>query len=323
MNRREFLWIVGSGSSGSVLCASTRAAQTTTRLAISVASTGGPAYPMGGKLAELITRHIPGVIATVEVMGSGSAADSLKLLDTGRVPLVISAGDMAWEANEARLRGYPKKVAVRTLGALTTAFLHVVARTDSGIASLRDLRGKRLSTGPPGGASELQALRVLEACGLAGRDLSRQERLSLVEAVGALKDRKLDGFFWSGPSPLPAVVDLAATPGQSLRLVPHGQEASHVARQFSVYFPGTIPKGTYKRQEADVRVLSVKHLLMAHERLDSSLAYEITRLLHEHVPDLVAVHKAASEITLKNAVTGSPIPFHSGALRYYREKGVL
>ena len=94
------------------------------------------------------------------------------------------------------------------------------------------------------------------------------------------------------------------------------------AKYGPLYFAATIPKGTYGGMEADVPVAAATNLLAVHERMDESLAYQITKLLHERTADLVTVHQAAKEITLKSAVMGSPVPFHPGALRYYKEKGV-
>lgn len=123
--------------------------------------------------------------------------------------------------------------------------------------------------------------------------------------------------------PTGAVLDLAATPGLNIGLIPHGDAvAKMVAKYGPLYFVGNVPKGVYKGVDEDVPVAAVTNLLVVNDKMDQNQAYQITKLLLEHTADLVAVHKAASEISLKNAVLGSPIPFHPGALRYYKEKGV-
>jgi TRAP transporter TAXI family solute receptor len=164
---------------------------------------------------------------------------------------------------------------------------------------------------------------VLEAYGLTPKDLKSQERLGAGESAGALKDRKIDAFFWDGGLPTGAVLDLAATPGIKIHMVPHGDAVAKMAAKYGpLYFTGTIPKAMYKGIDEDTPVAAATNLLIANQKLDENLAYQITKLLLEHTADLVAVHKAASEMNLKNAVVGSPIPFHPGALRYYKEKGI-
>ncbi|MGZ8479748.1 MAG: TAXI family TRAP transporter solute-binding subunit, partial [Candidatus Binatia bacterium] len=126
-----------------------------------------------------------------------------------------------------------------------------------------------------------------------------------------------------GGLPTGAVLDLAATPGIKIHMIPHGDAIPKmVAKYGPLYFTSNIPKGLYKGIDEDTPVAVATNLLIANEKLDENLAYQISKLLLEHTADLVAVHKAASEMSLKNAVIGSPIPFHPGALRYYKEKGI-
>jgi hypothetical protein len=166
-------------------------------------------------------------------------------------------------------------------------------------------------------------VRVLEAYGLGPSDLRSRDRLSAVESVGALKDRKVDAFFWNGGLPTGAILDLALSPGVKMRLLPHGEVVAKIAQKYGqYYFTGIIPKGAYKGVDADVAVVAETHALVAHARMPEALAYKITAVLLEHIPDLVAIHSAAAELKLESAVKGSAVPFHPGALRYYKEKGV-
>jgi hypothetical protein len=201
--------------------------------------------------------------------------------------------------------------------------MHIVALDGIGIKSVADLKGKRVSTGAPGSGTELKGLRVLEAYGLSAKDLKSQDRLGVAESAGAMKDRKLDAFIWDGGLPTAAVFDLAATPGIKIHLIAHGDSVAKMVPKYGpLYYVATIPKGTYAGMEADVSVAAATNLLVAHGRMDESLAYQITKLLIERSADLAAVHRAAKDITLKSAVLGSPVPFHPGALRYYKEKGI-
>lgn len=297
------------------------AAQVKTRLSIATGGTGGVYYPLGGGFAALISKHLPGVEATAEV--TTASVDNMKLLQADKVAVAFTQPDIAWDAYQGQLKGFSEKIGVRALAALYSNYMHIVALDGTGIKSIPDLKGKRVSTGAPGSGTEIKGLRVLEAYGLGPKDLKSQDRLGAAESAGALKDRKLDAFVWDGGLPTAAVLDLGATPGIKIHLIPHGDAvAKMVAKYGPLYFVGTIPKGTYGGVEADVPVAAITNLLTVHERMDEPLAYQITKLLYERTPDLVAVHQAAKEITLKSGVVGSPIPFHPGALRYYKEKNI-
>jgi TRAP transporter TAXI family solute receptor len=314
-----FIFAIGIQITGGGI--TTVSAQVKTRISIATGGTGGVYYPLGGGLAALISKHIPGVEATAEV--TTASVDNMKLLHAKRVALAFTLPDTAFDAAQGQLKGFKEKIAVRTLAAIYSNYMQIVALDGSGIKSIPDLKGKRVSTGAPGSGTEVKGLRVLEAYGLTPKDLRSQERLGVGESAGALKDRKIDAFIWDGGLPTAAILDLAATPGIKIHLVPHGDAvAKMVAKYGPLYFVGNIPRTTYTGMTGDVPVAAATNLLAAHERMEEPLAYQITKLLHEHTADLVAVHQAAKEISLKNAVTGSPIPFHPGALRYYKEKGV-
>ena len=321
LTRRQTIGLLGIGLGAGPVGSRRLWAQTITRLSIATSTTGGVYYPFGGAFAALISKHLPGVEATAEV--TAGTVDNLKLLHAGRVALAFTMTDTAWDAKEGKLRGLREKVAVRALASMYTNYLHVVTLEGKGIRSMADLKGKRVSTGAPGSGTEVQGLRVLEAYGITPKDLAALDRLSPAESAGALKDRKLDAFTWSGGLPTAAILDLAATPAIHIRLLAHADALPKmVARYGPLYTLGVIPKSTYKGVEADVPVATVKNLLVAHERMQELLAYQITRLLFERLAELASVHRVAREIHLPSTALGSPIPFHPGALRYYNEKGV-
>jgi uncharacterized protein len=303
------------------LVAETTQAQVKTRISIATGGTGGVYYPLGGGLAAMISKHLPGVEATAEV--TTASVDNMKLLHADKIALAFTLPDTAWDAYQGQLKGLGEKIGVRALSALYSNYLHIVTLDGVGIKSINDLKGKRVSTGAPGSGTEIRGLRVLEAYGITPKDLKSQERLGVGESAGAMKDRRIDAFIWDGGLPTAAVLDLGATPGIKIHLISHGDSVGKmVAKYGPLYFVATVPKGTYGGVEADVSVAAATNLLVAHARMDESLAYQITKLLHERTADLVAVHQAAKEITPKSAVVGSPIPFHPGALRYYKEKGI-
>jgi TRAP transporter TAXI family solute receptor len=202
--------------------------------------------------------------------------------------------------------------------------MHVVTIDGIGITRMADLRGKRVSTGSPGSATEVMGFRVIEAAGLdKDRDMKR-ERLGVAESVNALKDRKIDAFFWVGGLPTAAVTDLANTPGIKIKLIDHAETVAAMNKKYGpLYIEDVIPKATYRGMDADNRQATVWNILVSHENLDNQTAYNIVKTIFDKREDMIAVHKEAENFKLENQkAAASPIPFHPGAAKYFAERGV-
>lgn len=290
-------------------------------LSIATGGTGGVYYPYGGGVAKIISEHVPGVQATAEV--TAASVDNLKLVRDGRADLAFTLADSLADAAAGRgpFEGAP--VAARAIAVLYSNYTHLVTRAERGIRALADLRGRVISTGSPGSGTDVIAVRVLEAAGLdPDRDLTRH-RLGASESADALKDGKVDAFFWSGGLPSPALQDLSHTPGVTMALLPNAEALPVLTERYgpALYFELQIPKTAYPGLTADVPVVGVANLLIAPERLEESLVYDITRLLFEQQHELAAIHPEARKLTLATSIVGSPVAFHAGAVRYYRERG--
>ena len=298
-------------------------AQTKTlRLSIATGGTGGIFYVFGGGIAAVISKHVPGVEATAEV--TAASVDNCKLIMARKVDLGFILADNAHEA----ISGIEKfkstgKIPLRALAVLYPAVSHIVTVEGSGIDKIQDLKGKRVSLGAPGSGSEALALKILEALGLdINRDI-RRERLSVAESAGALKDRKIDAFFWGGGIPTAAVLDLAATPGVKIKLIAHDDLLEKLNKKYGpVYYRLVIPKETYPGMTQPVPVIAQGNMLVCHEKLEEKVAYEILKAIFENREELKLIHKEADKLTPENAVVGSPIPFHPGAIQYYKERKV-
>ena len=290
-----------------------------TRLSIGTGGTGGVYYPMGGGMAAILSRYVPGWEATAEVTGASVA--NLQLIGQGKQDIGFTMADAAWDAVSGLAKFKDRKVEARTLMVLYPNKMHVVTTEASGIRQITDLKGKRISTGEPNSGTEVMSLRLLEAAGV-DKDVQR-ERLSVAEGVNAIKDRKIDALLWVGGLPTAAITDLATTPGITLKLLDHAQYADAMNRKWGpLYVKGTIPANTYKGQTADVGNLDVWNLLVADRKMSDEMAYTIVKTLMEKKDELVAVHREAKNITLESQASGSPIPFHPGARRYFEERGV-
>ena len=232
------------------------------------------------------------------------------------------------DAGQDAYRGEDKfkgnKVPLRTLMVMYPNRMHVVTIEGTGINTVADLKGKRVSTGSPGSATEVMAFRVIEAVGLDKDKDMRRERLGVAESVNAIKDKKIDAFFWVGGLPTAAVTDLANTPGVRIKLLDHAQVVAPMNKKYGeLYVEDAIPKATYRGMETDNKNATVWNLLVSHESLSDALAYSIVKTIFEKREDLIAVHKEAENFKLElQKVSNTPIPFHPGALKYFAEKGV-
>lgn len=289
-------------------------------LSIGSGGTGGVYYPLGGGFANLLSARLTGYQVTSEV--TGGSVDNLKLIGSARADIGFAMADAAWDAFNGRDKFEGGKLPVRTLAVLYPNRMHAVTVEGAGIAAMQDLKGKRVSVGSPGSATEVMALRVLEAYGL--QDAITRERLSVAESVNAIKDRKIDAFFWAGGLPTAAVTDLAATPRTKLHLLDHAEAVHKMNAKYGpLYGASTISKDVYPGVARDNLNATVWNVLIANRDMPDSLAYDIVKILFEHTPELVTVHKEAANIALQNqAGKLVPIPFHPGAARYFREKGL-
>jgi uncharacterized protein len=217
-----------------------------------------------------------------------------------------------------------KPVPVRTLMVMYPNRMHVVTIESTGITKMSELKGKRVSTGSGGSATEVMGFRVIEAAGLDKDKDMKRERLGVAESVNALKDRKIDAFFWVGGLPTSAVTDLAHSPGVKIRLIDHADVVDKMNQKYGkLYVQDRIPKETYKGMDADNKQATVMNLLVAHQNMDDKTAYDIVKTVFEHRDELIRVHKEAENFTLENQKKdASPLPWHPGAVKYFAEKGV-
>jgi TRAP transporter TAXI family solute receptor len=290
-------------------------------IAIATGGTGGVYYPLGGGMANVLSKYVPGVQATARV--TGGSVDNLKLIGSKQSEVALVMVDAALDALKGEDKFKGNKVDVRTLMVLYPNRMHVVTVEGRGIEKMSDLKGKRVSTGSPGSATEVMAFRVIEAAGLDKDKDMRRERLGVAESTNAIKDGKIDAYFWVGGLPTAAVTDLAASPGIKIKLVDHADVVAKMnAKYDGIYSAGEIPAKTYPGQDKPNTISVVQNILVANASMSDQTAYDIVKTFIEKQPELVAVHGEAASITLANqSLKNSPIPWHPGAVKYLKEKG--
>jgi TRAP transporter TAXI family solute receptor len=291
-------------------------------LSIATGGTGGVYYPLGGGMAAVLSKYVDGMQATAEVTG-GSVAN-LQLIGTAKPYIALTMSDATLDAYKGEDKFKGKPVPVRTLMILYPNRMHVVTLDGTGIRRMADLKGKRVSTGSGGSATEVMAFRVIEAAGLDKDKDMRRERLGVAESAAALKDRKIDAFFWVGGLPTAAVTDLASSPGFRIRLIDHADLVPAMNRKYGdLYVKDTIGKDVYRGMERDNDQATVMNLLVAHEKMDDKTAYAIVKTIFDKRDELIRVHKEAENIKLENQKKeASPVPWHPGAMKYFAEKGL-
>ena len=305
-----------------VSCTNSQGSERKHRLSIATGGTGGVFYPYGGGIAKIISESLPGVEATVEV--TAASIDNLKFLKQGTSDIAFTMADIAEDALEARdaFTSFGA-VPLRTLGVLYSSYTHLVVRESSGITTVAQLKGRVVSVGAAGSGTTTLALRILQAAGLDPKRDVRRQNLGVAQSVDAMKDGKIDAFFWNGGIPTASVLDLVNTPGMSVRFISTDDLIPRLEQTYgrSLYYREIIPKATYK-MDNDSAVVAVANHLVVSDTMSEQLAYDITRLLFDKQPELATIHPQARTLKLQSAVKGSPIPYHPGAIRFYRERNV-
>jgi TRAP transporter TAXI family solute receptor len=289
------------------------------QLSIATGGTGGVYYPMGGALAEVINNHIDGYSAAAEV--TGASVENMGLIATGDADLAIGLADTVAQAyaGTGRFEGQQLPM-IRGLASLYANMIQIVALEGSGITSLADLRGKRVSIGAPGSGTEVNTSAILAANGISYDDIDEQ-RLNFNETADALGNGDIDAGFWSVGAPTSSILNLATTQDITIIALSEAELAAAMAAD-STFAQTTLPGGTYEGVDADITVLGIPNVLTVSSEMSDDLAYAITKAMFENIAEMQAVHPAANETTIDFTLAATPVPLHPGAIRYYEEVGV-
>jgi hypothetical protein len=291
-------------------------------IVIGTGGTGGVFYPYGGGLAALLSKKLPDTQATAEV--TGGSVDNVKLLSNGNAEIGFSTIDSAYDGfkGEAAYQDVGLQ-GIATLAVLYTSVLHVVATKDSGIKAIADIKGKRASVGSAGSSTESIADRVLAAAGLDPMADVTRDNLGVAESVAALKDGKVDVFFWIGGVPTPAVKDLVTTHGDSVTFLATGDLVGKLTDKYpGVYGQTILKKDTYAGVGEDLPVLSVANVLLVSNKADDKLVGDVLGAIFDNLPEVQAIHPAAKQLSLETAAGASAVPFHPAAIAFYKGRGV-
>ncbi len=312
--------LMGAAVALSMGMAVSGAAQAQTFVNVLTGGTSGVYYPLGVALSQIYGKNIAG--SKTSVQATKASVENLNLLEAGKGEIGFTLGDALYQAwTGVADAGYPKPLQkLRGVAGIYPNYIQIIAANSSGIKSLADLKGKRISVGAPKSGTELNARAILAAAGLTYADFAKVEYLAFGESVDLMKNRQLDATLQSAGLGVASIKDLATSVDITVVPVP----AEVVAKiGDAAYQPSLIPAGTYKGQDAPMPTAAINNFLVTHSGVSDDVAYGMTKNLFENLDGMVSAHAAAKDIKLEKALAGMPVPLHPGAEKYYREKGLV
>ena len=300
--------------------ASTAVLAAPTFINVLTGGTSGVYYPIGVALSQLYSNGIEG--SKTSVQATKASVENLNLLQAGRGELAFALGDSVADAwNGVEDAGFKAPLSkLRAIAGTYPNYIQIVASKESGITTLADLKGKRISVGAPKSGTELNARAIFKAAGLSYEDMGKVEFLPYAESVELIKNRQLDATLQSSGLGMAAIRDLAATLPITFVAIP----AEITAKiDNAAYQAASIPAGTYDGQDSDVPTVAITNILVSHDGVSDEVAYQMTKLMFDNLERLGNAHSAAKDIKLEGAAKGLPIPLHPGAERFYKEAGAL
>ena len=291
-----------------------------TNMILATGGTSGTYYPFGGAMAQIFNTKIENMNVTAQA--TGASVENCKLLGQNEAELAILQNDMldyAYNGTEAFKDA--KIDSLRGIGTLYPEIVQIVASIDSEIVTIQDLKGKKVSVGAPGSGVEANVRQIFEATGLTYNDMT-VNYLSFSESADAFKDKHIESFFVTAGIPNAAIQDISAQ--NKIAMVSLTDDViKTLTDKYPFFVEYTIPAGTYNGQDSDVKTVAVMATLATSSDVSEDVIYNITKALFDNQPELAEAHAKGKEVVLEKAVNGISIPFHSGAEKYFKEKGLM
>ncbi|WP_442599231.1 TAXI family TRAP transporter solute-binding subunit [Neobacillus sp. D3-1R] len=284
-------------------------------ISIVTGGTGGTYYPLGGSMANIIS-DATGIQANAEV--SGASAENMTTLKDGNAEIAFTQTDIASYAKEGKLMFKDNKVDnVKAIGTLYPETVQIVTTAKSGIKTVDDLKGKKVSVGAPGSGTYANAEQILEVHGIKMDDIDAKH-LSFDESTAGIQDGTIDAAFVTAGTPTGAVEGLAAT--EDVVIVPiEAGKADELISKYPYYAKDEVPSGVYGLTDA-VPTVAVLAMLVVRDDLSDDVVYDITKAIFENTNKIT--HAKGKLIKAEKALNGVGIDVHPGAQRYYDEKGI-
>ena len=294
-------------------------AQQAVNLVLATGGTAGTYYPFGGAMAKIWNSKIPGMNVTAQA--TGASAENVRLVNRGEAELALVQSDTVDFAYNAKEAFKEKIQTMRAIAVLYPEIIQIVARGDSPAKTFGDLKGARIGVGAPGSGTEANFRQLLDVYGMKKEDVKPQY-LSFSESAEQFKDKHIDAFFVVSGVPNSAIMDVAAMHNIKILAI-EDDKVARLDQKYPFLAPAKIPAGTYKGQSSEVKTMAVMAVLIASSQMKDDVAYSLTKTLFENQSELAATHAKGKELNVQTAVKGVSIPFHPGAMKFYKEKGVM
>lgn len=289
------------------------------KLILATGGTAGTYYPFGGSMAKIWNTKIPGMNVTAQT--TGASAENVRLVNKKEAELALVQSDtidFAYNAKEAFKEKLDK---MQAIAVLYPEIIQVVVRGDGPVKSFSDLKGLKVGVGAPGSGTEANFRQLCDIYGLKKEDINAQY-LSFSESAEAFKDKHIDAFIVTAGIPNSAIMDISTQHDIRILNIPDDM-AKKLTEKYPFLSSAKIPAGTYKNQTADVSTVAVNAVLIVASDIKEDVVYNLTKALFENQAELAQAHAKGKELSLEKAVKGVSIPFHPGAVKYYKEKGLM
>jgi hypothetical protein len=293
--------------------------QAADNLVLATGGTAGTYYPLGGAMAKIWNSKIKDMNVTAQT--SGASGENVRLINKKEVELALVQSDTLDFAFNAKEAFKEKLTGMGAIAVLYPEIVQVVVAAGGPIKSFADLKGKKVGVGAPGSGTEANFRQLLDAYGMKKEDVNAQF-LSFSESAEAFKDKHIDAFIVTGGIPNSAIMDVSTT--NEIRILGiAGDVAAKLTQKYPFLAVAKIPANTYKGQTAEVSTVAVNAVLIAGKDLKEPMVYNLTKALFENQAELASAHAKGKDLNLQSAVKGVSIPFHPGAVKYYKEKGLM
>ena len=293
----------------------------TSNLILATGGTSGTYYPFGGAMAQIWNSKSNGTL-NVTAQATGAAVENLRLINKKDAELAIVQSDTmdyAFKGTEVFKTG--KLEDVRAIAYLYPEVIQIVVKADGNINSFADLKGKKVGVGAPGSGTEANFRQLMDIYGLS-YDVIDEQFLSFSECADRFKDNQIDAFLIVAGIPNSAIMDISTQ--HSIKVLNFSDDMiAKINQKYPFLSAVSIPVNTYKNQSTEIKTVAVRATLVANAKVKDDVIYNVTKLLFDNLPTLAQGHSKGSEIKLENATQNMTIPFHPGAEKYFKEKGVL
>ena len=290
----------------------------TTFISIGTGGTGGIYYPYGGGVAEIWSKHVKGIKAVAEV--TGASVENVKLAHKGETVVGEVMGDVALAGYQGTGKFKGKKHNILAMAIMYPNLMQVVTSKDSGITSIEQIKGKKISSGSAGSGTNFMSEAVFKALGIS-KDSYTDSRLTFTGNANALRDGTIDVGFWVVGPGTSSIMDLATT--RDIRIIGvTPEQTKKILESNKTYSAVELAGGVYKGVDKPVSTIGVWNVMICQASLSEDLVYSLVKALYENQDYLLKIHPSASYTTPENAVKYSSLPLHPGLIKYLKEKGL-